>query len=80
MREKVCLGLASGLLATAIVLAFVLFGTAAIVGDRSPGDEPLTAKDEMDPAGVRPVGASAVIESGYGFRGNGEDPSSSAGR
>ena len=76
MREKVCLGLASGLLATAIVLAFVLFGTAAMVGDHSPGDEPLTAKDEVDPAGVRPVGASAVIESGHGFRATGEDLSS----
>ncbi len=77
MREKVCVGLASGLLATAIVLAFVLFGTAAMVGDRSPGDEPLTAKDGIDPAGVRPVGASAVIESGYGFRATDEDTPSS---
>ena len=72
MRDKVCLGLASGLLATAILLAAVLFGTAAMVGDRKSSVLPETAADGPDPSIIHPVGATVVIEPENAIKADGD--------
>lgn len=60
MRDKVCFGVASGLLVAAIVLAAVLFGTATMFGERDLSDIPQSAK-QLAPEAVSTVSAGATV-------------------